>query len=100
VTYSGTVLLSSEDVRVASGSLEAKLDKDGMVENATASGAVRISHQNGRECKGDRARWSLDTGTFVVEGNPAEIRDPVRGRSAAPRLTYFKANDTILLGNP
>jgi lipopolysaccharide export system protein LptA len=100
LNYSENVNLSSIDVKEMScANLKAKLDKDGkMIENATADGKVRIVHPEGRECKGETARWSVDSGEFSVEGNPAEIYDPKRGRSSARQLTYFKASDRILLG--
>jgi LPS export ABC transporter protein LptC len=100
LNYSDNVKLSSIDVKeMSSTNLKAKLDKDSkMIENATADGKVRIVHPEGRECKGEIARWSVDSGEFAVEGNPAEIYDPKRGRSSARQLTYFKASDRILLG--
>jgi LPS export ABC transporter protein LptC len=96
--YSENVNLSSIDRKMSSANLEIKLDKDGIIENATASGKVQIVHQEGRECKGDIAHWELETDEYTVEGNPAEIYDPLRGRSKARQLTYYKGNDRILLG--
>jgi LPS export ABC transporter protein LptC len=98
LNYAENVTLTSTDVKMSSATLEAELDKDGMIQNATAGGKVRIVHQGGRESKSETAHWSLETGIFIIEGNPAEIFDPVRGRSSARQLTYFKASDRILLG--
>jgi hypothetical protein len=58
---------------------------------------VRIAHL-GREGRGDSAEWLPAKGRFVIVGRPAVIDDPERGRSLARRLTYFQADDRILLG--
>jgi LPS export ABC transporter protein LptC len=98
LTYSGNVVASSADVNLSSGKLDAKLDQDGTIQHATAIEKVRIVQEGGRECTSDVADWSLDTDMLEVKGNPAEIYDPIRGRSRAPRLTYLKANDRIASG--
>jgi len=100
LNYSENVNLSYVDMKMSSTNLEAKIDKDGMIESVTASEKVQITHQGGRECKGDTAHWAVDTEKFTVKGKPAIIYDPVRGRSEARQLTYFKGNDSILLGKP
>ena len=52
-------------------------------------------HKEERECKGAVAHYYSDPERFEVTGNPAELFDPVRGRSFAPRLTYIVADDRI-----
>jgi LPS export ABC transporter protein LptC len=98
IAYSGNVIVTSEDVSVSSSNFLANLDQDGTIKHATAKGKVHIVQKGGRKSNSDVANWSLDAGKFELEGAPAEVFDPARGRSRAPRLTYFKANDRILLG--
>jgi LPS export ABC transporter protein LptC len=97
-TYSGNVDLASADLKLSSNNFAAKLDPDGTFKHAVASGKVHIVETEGRESMSDVANWSLDAGKFEIAGTPAQVFDPAQGRSRAPRLTYFKANDRILLG--
>jgi hypothetical protein len=85
-------------VRLDCDSFDAIRDQDGTIKHAIAKGKVHIVQIGGRDSKSDVAHWSLDEGKFEIEGTPAEVFDPARGRSRAPRLTYFEANDRILLG--
>ncbi len=97
IRYEQEVALESGDLRMWSDRLDAMLDADGeRIEWARATGRLRI-HQSGREARGDQADYYLAPGKFVVMGMPAEITDPVRGRSAARRLTFFSSDDRILL---
>jgi lipopolysaccharide export system protein LptA len=99
ITYEGNVTAHSGDIDLSSESLEAMIaDEGGAVEHAIAYGKVTI-RQGGRECKGDKADYFLDRRAFILTGNPAEILDPVKGRSFASQLTYFIADDRILLEN-
>ncbi len=99
IHYGGGVSLTSGDINMASESLDALLDKDGrQIERATANGKVEI-HQAGRQVKGNSADYLLVSGKFVVQGDPAEITDPARGKSTARRLTFFTADARILLDN-
>ncbi len=97
ISYEEKVVLESGDLRMWSDHLDALLDADGrQIEWARAAGGLRIS-QSGREARGDQADYFLAPGKFVVMGSPAEITDPVRGKSAARRLTFFSSDDRILL---
>jgi LPS export ABC transporter protein LptC len=98
LNYSGNVSVSCADVNVSSSSFDANLDQDGTIKHAIAKGKVHIIQKGGPESKSDVANWSLDAGKYEIEGTPAEVFDPIRGRSRAPRLTYFEASDRILLG--
>jgi LPS export ABC transporter protein LptC len=98
IVYLGNVHVSSADMSLSSNSFNAYLDRDGTIQRAIAKGKVHIAQTGGRESRSDVANWLLDAGRFEIEGTPAEVFDPARGRSQAPRLTYFKANDRILLG--
>ncbi len=99
VHYTGNVTLESEDLWMASESLDAVFEEEGRrVERAAARGKVHI-RQAGREVKGDSGDYYLAPGKFVVLGQLAEISDPEKGRSSARRLTFFSADDRILLEN-
>jgi LPS export ABC transporter protein LptC len=103
LAYSGNVRLKSGDLELFSRSLDAVLDdaeKD--IKSAIAHGDAEyqeevLIRQGIKEYKGDVAYWYLDPGKFVLIGDPAEANDPERGRSSAHRLTYFTADDRILL---
>jgi hypothetical protein len=91
--------LHSNDIDLTSDSLDGVLDKTGnRIEHAIARGKVLL-RQGARECKGQEAEYYLDSGKSVVFGNPAEVYDPVKGRSYARRLTWSRADDSILLEN-
>ncbi len=97
IRYEEKVVMESGDLRIWSDRVDAVLDADGeRIEWARAAGRLRIL-QSGREARGDQADYFLAPGKFVVIGNPAEITDPVRGKSAARRLTFFSSDDRILL---
>jgi len=99
VHYTGGIILESEDLWMSSGSLDAVFEEEGRrVERAAARDKVHI-RQAGREVKGDSGDYYLAPGKFVVLGQLAEISDPDKGRSSARRLTFFSADDRILLEN-
>ena len=102
ITYSGNVILHSNDIDLTSDALDAVLDKtSNRIDHATARGKV-LMRQGARECKGQEAEYYLDTGKSiksVVTGNPAEVYEPGKGRSYARRLTWSRADDSILLEN-
>ena len=98
IRYTGNVTLQSEDTWMNSESLDATFNNDGKIQRATAQGKLHM-RQAGRDIKGERGDYDLALGQFVVTGNPAEIQDPERGKSAALRLTFFTADDRILLGH-
>ena len=105
VTYSGGVRLESdggrpgsERVRLEAREIDVWIDPEKSdIRRAEARVGVRIAHL-GREGRGDSAEWLPAKGRFVIVGRPAVIDDPERGRSLARRLTYFQADDRILLG--
>jgi hypothetical protein len=45
------------------------------------------------------ADYFISPGKFVVTGKPAELSDPAKGKSFARRLTFFTADDRLLLEN-
>jgi LPS export ABC transporter protein LptC len=98
IAYSGNVTVSSAKGSLSSSSFDANLDQEGTIKYAIARGKVHIVLKGGRESHSDVVNWSLEEGKYEIEGTPAEVFDPARGRSRAPRLTYFEANDRILLG--
>ncbi len=99
VHYSGMVTLRSEDLLMSSDTMDAVFESTGRrIERATARGKVDI-RQAGREVKGSTGDYFLTPGKFVVTGEMAELTDPQRGKSTARRLTFFTADDRILLEN-
>jgi LPS export ABC transporter protein LptC len=99
IHYSGEVILDSGDIQMWSDTLDAMLDAEGkQIEWARAIGHLRIQQQ-GRLVKGNQADYLFAPGKFVVLGDPAEIKDPVRGKSAARRLTFYTSDDRIILEN-
>jgi lipopolysaccharide export system protein LptA len=99
VHYSGSVVLTSADAAISAQSIDAVFDSAGrQIERAHARQDV-IIRQGGRVVKGETADYDLSPGKFVVVGSPAEIQDPMRGKSAARRLTFYRADDRILLEN-
>jgi lipopolysaccharide export system protein LptA len=98
IAYSGNVAVSSAKGRLSSSSFDANLDQEGTIKHAIARGKVHIIGAAGQEIKSDVADWSLDAGKYEIEGTPAEVSDTSGKRSHAPRLTYFDADDRILLG--
>jgi lipopolysaccharide export system protein LptA len=97
--YLENVRLFSQEMNMSSHGLNVFFAGDGKkVTRAVAHQNILI-RRNGTECRGDSADWNLDAGTIVVDGTPAKLFDPERGRSAAHRLTWFTADDTILFGN-
>jgi LPS export ABC transporter protein LptC len=98
IAYSGNVTVSSAKGRLSSSNFDANLDQEGTIKHAIARGKVHIVGDAGQEIKSDVANWSLEAGKYEIEGTPAEVIDTAGRRSHAPRLTYFEANDRILLG--
>jgi lipopolysaccharide export system protein LptA len=97
IDYGNGVRLESGSIRMTSDTLRATMDSQGKrIERATAAGKVLIE-QTGRKAKGELADYYFDPGRFIVSGELAEISDPVRGKSAARRLTFFTADDRIML---
>jgi LPS export ABC transporter protein LptC len=99
IRYAGGVTLRSGGMTMTSEALVATLDSGGrQIESGTANGKLQI-RQLARTIQGDAADYDLKAGKVVVTGNPALINDPARGKSAAARLTFFTADDRILLEN-
>ena len=99
ITYAGGIKARSGEMSLSSDTLVAELaETGGGIERVTASGGVLI-RQNEREGKADVADYFLNPKKFVLKGNPAEISEPGKIRSAAPQLTYIIADDRILLGS-
>ncbi len=97
IHYSGNVLLDSSDAKVWADVMDAFFSSSGDIERATAHGNLRIT-QAGREVKGSDLEYSVAEGKFVVTGSPVELYGYAKnGKSTGRRLTFFAANDRILL---
>lgn len=99
IHYTDNVRLTSADFRLRAERMDILLDAAGnKVERAHAKGALTIS-QAEREAKGDEAEYDLVAGKIDVTGKPATMFDREKKiTSRAPRLTFFIADDRILLG--
>jgi lipopolysaccharide transport protein LptA len=98
IFYSGNVTAHSGDLTLSSENLEVvPATEGGGVEHAIARGKVRIRH-GGKEGKGETAEYYRDPRKLVLIGSPAELNDPDKGKSSGGQLTYFIADDRILLG--
>ena len=98
LAYSGGIELESDGVRLEADAVDVWIDPERKgIGRAEGRSGVRIAYQ-GRLGRGDTAEWLPEEGRFVIVGRPAVIDDPERGRSQARRLTYFHADDRILLG--
>ncbi|HSW39504.1 MAG TPA: LptA/OstA family protein, partial [Acidobacteriota bacterium] len=97
LVYSGNVRLTAEEISLSSAELDV-LSKPGgsAVTQAVARGKVVI-RRDGFTSTGDTADWYPENGKLIVVGDPVEMNHPDRGRSYARRLTYFQADDRILL---
>jgi len=97
INYHGHVILISKDLNLSSDDLHALLGQDKKnIKNVKATGNVVLRNQK-RICRGDSAEWQPESASYTVIGNPAEIEDPEQGRSRPHRLTYFQADDRIVL---
>ena len=99
VHYAGGVTLQTMDLWMSSENLDAVFQAgERRIEKAAARGQVHI-RQGAREIRGQAGDYFLTPGKFVVTGELAEILDPDKGKSAARRLTFYTADDRILLEN-
>jgi LPS export ABC transporter protein LptC len=97
IKYHGHVILISKDLNMSSDVLDGLLGQDGKnIKHVQADGNIVLRYRN-RTCRGDSAEWFPESSTFTVTGNPAEIEDPEHGSSRPHRLTYFQADDRIVL---
>ena len=97
-TYSGNTSLISSDLKLTSGTLEAVLNESGdEIEWALARNEV-VVFKGKWECKGDNAHYFRVPERIEIVGEPAECIDPEGIKPSAPRLTYYVADDRILLG--
>jgi hypothetical protein len=82
---------------LSSDDLSGLLSPDGKsIKHVEATGNIVLRPGN-LICRGDSAEWLPESGTYIVTGNPAEIEDPEHGRSRPHRLTYYQADDRIVL---
>jgi lipopolysaccharide export system protein LptA len=97
ISYHGHVILISRDLNMTSDDLDGVLGQDGKsIKHAQATGNVVLRPRN-LICRGDSAEWLPESGAYIVTGNPVEVEDPEHGSSRPHRLTYFQADDRIVL---
>jgi lipopolysaccharide export system protein LptA len=97
INYHGNVIFRSKDINLSTDDLNGLLSQDGKsIKHVQAAGNVVLRPKN-LICRGDTAEWLPESGAYIVTGNPAEVEDPGHGRSRPHRLTYFQADDRIVL---
>ena len=100
IEYRGTVLVETDDLELHADTVEVTLvPGKPSVQRAVASGRLRVL-QPGRNAEGQWGEYLSDPGKFVVHGSPATIFEEGKGKSEARQLTFFSADDRILLENP
>jgi LPS export ABC transporter protein LptC len=98
INYHGKVIIISKQTTLSADDLDAFFDRDGKnIQHVKATGNVVLRRGN-RICRGDSADWHPETSIYEMVGNPVEVEDPEHGRSYPHRLTYFQADDRIVLG--
>ncbi len=85
--------------RLESRALELLLRSDGgpqELTRAVATGGVTV-HQDDRRGTSERAEYVVADGKFVLSGGNPTIYDAEEGTTAGPQLTFFLADDRILV---
>lgn len=97
INYHGHVILRSKDLKLSADNLSGILGQDTKnIKRVNATGKVVLQHKK-RICRGDSAEWFPELSAYTVIGNPVEVEDPEHGSSRPHRLTYFQADDRIVL---
>ena len=98
--WSGGVKARSSEGDLSSDTLELSFAKGAgdrqMLQRAVASGGVRIE-QNGRTGTAERGEYIASEGKFVLSGGQPTIADASGNRTSGHQLTFFLANDSILV---
>ncbi len=101
--YSGGVTLKRGNLEVVSDRLRAVLktgDEGAALETAYAEGAVRIRQQTAgrsRTGTGEYAEYAVHEERVALWGGNPEFVDSARGATRGARLTWYAANDRLLV---
>jgi lipopolysaccharide export system protein LptA len=99
INYRGNVIFRSKDLSLSANDLNGLFDPDTKkIKRIKAIGNVVLRHRK-RICRGESADWQPELSIYEMTGNPVEVEDMEHGRSRAHRLTYYQADDRIVLGN-
>ncbi len=99
INYTGGVILRSADFIISSEALDIERNEEANgIQRATAHKKVVI-YQGPRVCRGDVAEYYTNPNRFEVLGSPAEIEDPSKLRSSAPKLTFYIDEDRTRFEN-
>lgn len=96
VAYTGDVTLKQGDIATVSPTATLYLGTDGRSLQRLVAGEPVELRQGQRKAQGQRATYTPENQTIVIEGAPVSLQGPgqdVRGRS----LTFQTGNDTILV---
>lgn len=98
--WSGRVKAHSREGAISSDTLELSFSTDAnnkqTLQRALASGGVRIE-QNGRTGTAERGEYIASEGKFVLSGGQPTIADASGNRTTGRELTFFLANDSIVV---
>ncbi|MFZ0921676.1 MAG: LptA/OstA family protein, partial [Candidatus Acidiferrales bacterium] len=98
--WSGGVEAQSSEGTMTSQTLEMLFSKDGdnqqKMERAIAAGKVRIQ-QNGRTGTAERGEYVAREGKFILSGGQPTLADSSGNTTTGHELTFFLANDSILV---
>ena len=98
ITFSGACSLKTGEVKMTSQTIKI-LFKEGQTEmqQFLAEGKVIIAQQQS-EGRGEEAQFDVENETIVLLGNPVLI-DKDKGRTEGDKLTFFLADDRIVVEN-
>lgn len=100
VTLQGGVVATSANASLRAARMRLTLargtDQQVRLQQAVATGTVRVQ-QADRQAEGERAIYDATPGRVVLEGGPPRIRDSLGNTVEGARLTFFLADDTILV---
>ncbi len=98
ITFSGACSLKANEVKLTSKAIKIQFNEDqGEMQKFLATGNVIIVQQQS-EARGEEAHFDLENETIVLLGNPVLI-DKDKGRTEGEKLTFFIADDRIVVEN-
>lgn len=99
ITFSDACSLKAREVKMTSQTILIKFNEEqgGEMQEFLATGNVIIAQQQS-EGRGENARFDVDNETIVLLGNPV-LTDKDRGRITGDKLTFFIAEDRIVVEN-
>jgi lipopolysaccharide export system protein LptA len=107
--YQGGAVMARPGMTVAAHEIRAYLndsDADSSLDKAFAEGAVKIDSSlvkvgqapRNRTGSSDHAEYYADEGKVVLQGGQPLVIDSVKGKTTGKELTWWPANDKLLVG--